>query len=98
MLKITRGSAADADCTHQTVLFRLEGRIAGPWVEELRRVCQEAISRNDANHLVLDVAGVSFIEADGVVACRELQARGVSLTNQSRFVAEQLKGETHAAD
>ena len=45
-----------------------------------------------ANHLVLDLAGVSFLDADGVALFRELAARRVLFTNRSAFVAEQLKG------
>ena len=54
-----------ADLTKQELL-RLESQVTGPWVEELRRVCAETLGNHghDGNHLVLDLAGVSFLDAD----------------------------------
>jgi anti-anti-sigma regulatory factor len=45
-----------------------------------------------AEHLVIDLAGVSFLDADGIALFRELAARRVLFTNCSSFVAEQLRG------
>ena len=61
---------------------------------ELRRVCAETLGNNGhgGNYLVLDLAGISFLDADGVALFRELAARRVSFTNSSAFIAEQLKG------
>jgi anti-anti-sigma regulatory factor len=41
----------------------LEGRLTGPWVEELRR-CWEAAA-DVADDVIIDLAGVTFIDADG---------------------------------
>lgn len=97
MLRISRATqAADKD---EGVLLRLEGQVTGPWVEELRRACNEAIGDNGygAHPLRLDLTDVFFIDGDGVALFRELTARRVSLTNCSLFVAEQLK-EVASAD
>ena len=96
MLRISYGTTAD---DQEVVLLRLEGQVSGPWIEELRRVCNETIGDNGrgGQPLVLDLAGVSFIDADGVVLCRELAAGRVILTNSSLFVTEQLKGVTNAS-
>ena len=74
--------------------LRLEGQVTGPWVAELRRVCTDVLGNNGhrENHLVLDLAGVSFLDADGIALFRELAGRRVSFTNSSPFIAEQLKG------
>jgi anti-anti-sigma regulatory factor len=79
--------------THPTLL-RLDGEIAGPWAVELRRVAIEVIGGNGSSGsgLVLDLAGVSFLSADGLALFRELATRGVQFFNCSMFVAEQLKG------
>ena len=91
MLRI---SQATTDGPSKPPLLRLEGQITGPWVEELRRVCAETVGNNGdgGSYLVLDLAGVSYLDADGVALCRELAARRVSFTNSSAFIAEQLKG------
>jgi hypothetical protein len=66
---------------------------AGTWVDELRRICAEAVSRNTAGtpQLVLDLAGVSFLDANGIALLRQLVTGRVSITNYSMFIAEQLK-------
>jgi anti-anti-sigma factor len=74
--------------------LRLEGQITGPWVEELRRVCTKTLGNNglSTEHLVIDLAGVSFLDAAGIALVQELAARRVLFTNCSSFVAEQLRG------
>ena len=88
MLRITLvespGSAA---------VLRLEGRIIGPWVGELGRACERVLVQTDAR-LTLDLAGVSFMDGDGIALVRSLlsrDARDVTVTNGSPFVAEQLR-------
>jgi anti-anti-sigma regulatory factor len=82
-----------ADLTGRELL-RLEGQVTGPWVEELRRVCTEVLGNNEhgKGHLVIDLAGVSFLDADGIALFRELAARRVLFTTCSTFIAEQLRG------
>jgi len=68
----------------------VEGRLTGRWVEELRRTCQlHAI--NGGVQLVLDLADVSFADAEGIKLLKELRIRWVTLFNPSSLVAEQLK-------
>src|SRR6266545_2614650 len=88
MLKISQVSRSD-----DSVVLGLEGQVLGPWVDELRRICTEIVSSNDSGtpQLVLDLAGVSFLDADGIVLLRQLVTGHVSLTNYSVFIAEQLK-------
>jgi anti-anti-sigma regulatory factor len=78
-----------ADESRRRVL-RLEGRVVGPWVEELRRSCDWALAA--APGLTLDLAGVTFADRTGVALLRSLRGRGVALANCSAFLAAQLKG------
>jgi anti-anti-sigma regulatory factor len=96
MLRINVGTTAD---DRPVALLRLEGQVTGPWVEELRRVCHETIGESsDGFHpLVLDLADVFFIDADGVALFQELAARRVTVTNGSLLVAEQLKEVFHVS-
>jgi anti-anti-sigma factor len=74
-----------------SVVLRLEGRLSGQWVDELRRLSWE-ILQTPATRLVLDLAEVSFIDADGLELLDELSSsRRVSLSNASLFVTQQLK-------
>jgi hypothetical protein len=92
MLKISQ--VGDGDPMAAAAILRLDGQVTGPWVAELRRVCGDVL-RNipDVNcHLVLDLAGLTFLDAQGVVLFRELAERRVLFTNGSAFIAEQLRG------
>src|SRR5262249_5278988 len=91
MLRISRATTADDT---EPRLLRLEGQVTGPWVEELRRVCAEtAVNGGHRRHsLLLELAGVSCLDADGIALFRELASRQVLFTNCSLFIAEQLKG------
>jgi hypothetical protein len=73
MLKI---SVEESD---NSVRLILEGRLVGPWVGELQRVCQER-STHDSGHLVVDLCGVTSMDTQGQEFLRELYQRGASLT------------------
>ncbi len=72
------------------LILRLEGRVIGAWVEEVRRSCSEALRRGVP--LTLDLRAVSFVDTDGIVLLRELASRQVGLANTTPFVAAQLEG------
>jgi hypothetical protein len=93
MLRISQGSVHN---DNGVISLRLEGQVIGPWVEELRRVCSQVLGHNGhgGTRLVIDLSGVSFLDADGVALFRELAARRVLFTDCSAFIAEQLKGVT----
>ena len=84
MLKISIISNSD-----QAIRFQLEGKLVGPWVEELRRLSDEALSHQKA--LSLDLERVSFVDSRGVALLRGLAKRQVSELNCSQFVSQQLK-------
>ncbi len=92
-------------------VLTLEGQVVGPWVEELRRVCDEiletirlkpdsttdsASATDSPIRLTLDLSEVSFIDADGIALVRALASRGALVTHASLFVAQQLKEVGHA--
>ena len=83
MLKIELIESGD------TPTLRLEGRVIGPWVEELRRSCEPALATGA--RLSVDLSDVSFVDRDGVELFRSLRKRQVMLLNCSGFVAEQLR-------
>ena len=90
MLKISPLLLTDA---RDGNVFKVEGHAVGQWVEELRRVCDEALAADGSpsHNLVLDLDGLSFLDAAGCSLFRELAARNVRFTNCSVFIAEQLK-------
>jgi hypothetical protein len=84
MLKISCSESVDNAQT-----LRLEGHVSGPWVEALRGVCERLLALGQ--QLTLDLAGVSFLDRDGITLVWGLAARHVALINRSPFVAEQLR-------
>ena len=84
MLKISQAGTAN-----HSVTLKLEGRVVGPWVGELRQLCETLLAERRA--LKLDLTDVSFADASGVAELSGLRSRGVSIANCSPFVEEQLK-------
>ena len=70
--------------------LRVEGRITGSSVEELRRACDVHTFRDEVQ-LSLELADVSFADAAGILLLKELGSRGVGLIRANPFLAEQLK-------
>jgi anti-anti-sigma regulatory factor len=58
----------------QSLTFRLEGRLAGPWVRELEECWQSALASQPKPTLRVDLTGVTFIGAAGK-ACLEAMLR-----------------------
>jgi hypothetical protein len=69
--------------------LRVEGRVVGPWVDELRRTCQRVLVTGA--ELTLDLHEVAFVERDGLQLIQSLVDRGVTVVNCPAFVHEQLK-------
>ena len=84
MLKISQ-----IDSRNHVVILRLEGRIAGPWVAEMRKACERFL--NDRRSLALDLGEVLYADQNGLSALASLGSRGVLLTDCSPFLNEQLK-------
>jgi hypothetical protein len=87
VLKITEIAQNDSGRT-----LKPEGKLLGPWVDELRNVCTQPLNR--AEQVGLDLAAVTFVNAAGAKLLRELIREGIIITQCSAFVAELL----HAAE
>lgn len=85
MLRITL-----VESSNEAVRLRVEGRLIGQWVEELRKTCDlQALSGGIG--LTVDLADVSFADAAGIELLKELNIRLVTLLSPSSLLAEQLK-------
>jgi len=71
------------------IQFQLEGRLIGPWVEELRRLSDQALSQQKT--VSLDLQKVWFVDLQGVDLLRYLAKKQVTQINCSPFVSQQLK-------
>jgi ABC-type transporter Mla MlaB component len=88
MLRITV-----VESSKTAVTLRVEGRITGLWVEELR-TAYNLHTLSDEVQLSLELADISFADAAGIALLRELRNRGVGLIRTAPFLAELLKDGT----
>jgi anti-anti-sigma regulatory factor len=84
MLRITVTQSASS-----STRLKLEGRLAGPSVEEVRQLCDANLGNQSL--VILDLGDVTFIDDDGVDLFRHLRRRNIEVTGCSPFVSELLK-------
>lgn len=90
MLRIT----GQQDAAPHSVSLVLEGRLAGLWVEELNAYCRE-MAVNRCRCAKIDLAGVTFIDADGKALLARLWREGAELRASgclTRCVVEEITG------
>jgi len=76
MLTISKTKADD-----RGVLLRLEGWVMGPWVEELRLLCEQVLTAG--GRLTLDTREVSFVDEEGIVLLEGLGGRQVTFVDDA---------------
>jgi len=84
MLRITRVAEDDESAT-----LKLEGRIVGLWVNELRRECEIYLARG--SKVTLELSGVRFADHQGVKALKAMCGERVELMGASLFLSGLLK-------
>lgn len=70
------------------IIFQLEGKITGSWVNELLKECHRALTSQ--NEIILDLDSVSYIDEQGIYALKTLQKEKVKLINCSLFLSALL--------
>jgi anti-anti-sigma regulatory factor len=73
MLRITLHETPDSLC------FKLEGRLAGPWVHELEASWREAVARHPEAAVRIDLSEVTYIDPSGKVLLSAIRAQGGEL-------------------
>lgn len=84
MLRITENRTAS-----DTVILLFEGQVANHLVNIAREVCAPLLAQNQ--QLILDLAGVTFADRNGIQFFQSLPQHQVRFTNCSPFLSEQLK-------
>jgi anti-anti-sigma regulatory factor len=59
--------------------FVLEGKLVGPWVEELEKGWERALAANPLRMMLVDLADVSFIDSEGRALLARMRQKGVRL-------------------
>lgn len=87
MMRITRQQDGE------TFTFKIEGRLAGEWVEEMAR-CWDEASKSDRSRVIrIDLTEVTFIDATGKKLLAAMFAAGVTpaaANLMTKAVIEQL--------
>lgn len=60
-----------------TTTLQLEGKLTSPWTEELHRCWQEMIDAHQ-QQVLIDLSGVTFIDADGKALLTHLWQQGAT--------------------
>lgn len=68
------------DCDGAT-RFLLEGRLVGPWVTELENCWQRALAAEPRRSILVNLAGVSFVDSDGIDLLTRMCGQGVRLAS-----------------
>lgn len=79
----------------QAIAITLEGRIAGPWVDEISRAWLETAPRINSRKLSLDLRNVTYADALGKQALRHIHAEsGAELivsTPWTQYLADEIR-------
>ena len=73
MLKIT------TLLTGKSTVLRLEGRLAGLWVQELERCWDSTVGTTIDHPLSLDLSAVTYVDSDGKDLLKKIHQQGAKL-------------------
>ena len=78
---------------HDALSFVLEGRLVGPWVEELRALWRERLTSGNYIQLIVDLCGLTAMDTNGQRLLDELLQCGATLRCSdvmNQFLVEQM--------
>jgi len=87
--------------TNTAVEMKLEGRVAGPWADELDRVWRETAPKVLSKELIIDLHNVTYADLVGKHVLQKIytqtNARFVAVSPSSRFLVEEITLTTPAS-
>ncbi|TAM78711.1 MAG: hypothetical protein EPN47_20195 [Acidobacteria bacterium] len=86
MLKITYSD------TPGSINVKLEGKLSGPWVDELERSWVEHLPHSSGNVLI-DLSGVTYIDSEGKRLLSRMVEKGVCLEGtrlMTKYVIDEI--------
>ena len=94
MLRVTRSEAAGR------VSFKLEGKLAGCWVEVMEECWKQAAAEGNQGLIVVDLNAITYVDQRGTELLRDMHLTGVELsatTCLGKGIVEQVKVAERAA-
>jgi anti-anti-sigma regulatory factor len=86
MLKITKTKDHD-----NTINLRMDGKLVEEWISEFEKLYFK-IKNEDYNRIIIDLAGVSFIDDIGIDFIEKIKDEKIDIINCSPFI-ESLLGD-----
>ncbi len=81
-------------------VLKLEGRLAGPWVDELDRVWKETAPALNKKNLSLDLREITFADAGGISVLKAIYSQtGASIlagTPWTQYLAEEIMASSNS--
>ena len=85
MLRVTTITAKDSP------VLKLEGKLSGPWVDELQNCWKEAVAEGTHRKAIkIDMRGVSYVDHRGQNLLQHMEREGASLVECSDFIRQLL--------
>ena len=94
MLRVTTMTAKGSP------VLKLEGKLSGPWVDELQNCWKEAAAGGRRNAIKIDMRGVSYVDHRGQSLLQRMEREGAALVECSDFIRQLLdakNGQQRAA-
>ena len=66
--------------------FVLEGKLIGPWVKELEKCWESALAAEPARTMLVNLAAVTFIDAEGRALLARMRRQGVRLLSHGVLI------------
>jgi anti-anti-sigma regulatory factor len=85
MLKITLHDTATE------FRLKLEGRLAGAWVQELEQCWRTAASTTEGRRTIVDLADVDFVDPSAEALLSEMYSKGVQLIGETPLICSMLE-------
>jgi anti-anti-sigma regulatory factor len=83
----------------QPSILKLEGKLSGPWVNELEHSWTEMLQSGLAPSVPVDLSDVTFISSEGKTLLKTMLQQGADLQSRSlltQFILGQIKDESQA--
>lgn len=80
----------------QSATLKLEGKLAGPWVDEVARTWSDVVGDRPTKDVTVDLSGVMFIDGDGKKLLRWMLQRGARLREghlMTKYIVDQVVEE-----
>ena len=85
------------DNSNSTVL-KLEGKLAGPWVDELEKSWNSVALSAKTGQLAVDLCNVTFVDIRGKVLLTKMHLAGVGLLAagpMTRYIIDKIKSDNN---